>query len=237
MWVNAMTKALIIGASSAIARALIDELESQGTQVHSVSRSRLERERHSCLAYSEQAIANWCLDAQQQGLAFEYIYICNGVLHSEEVQPEKSLSAFSQSAFFEVMQCNTVVPMWWLSNLTKLLTPNAQSVVTILSARVGSITDNRLGGWYSYRASKAALNMLTKTTAIEMRRTHKHSKFLLFHPGTTDSDLSKPFQKNVPAGKLFTPHFVARRLRELSTDYAFLPSCGFYDWNRQAIEF
>ncbi|WP_105214217.1 SDR family NAD(P)-dependent oxidoreductase [Pseudoalteromonas sp. T1lg22] len=232
-----MSRALIIGASSAIAQALIDELELHGTQVHSVSRVRLERERHSCLTYSEQAIANWCLDAQQQGLAFEHIYICNGMLHAEEVQPEKSLTAFSQSAFFEVMRCNTVVPMWWLSNLSKLLAPKAQCVVTILSARVGSITDNRLGGWYSYRASKAALNMLTKTAAIEIRRTHKQSKFLLFHPGTTDSALSKPFQKNVPAGKLFTPHFVAQRLRELSTDYAFLPPCGFYDWNRQPIEF
>ncbi|MEM0515886.1 SDR family NAD(P)-dependent oxidoreductase [Pseudoalteromonas sp. YIC-827] len=232
-----MSRALIIGASSAIARALIDELESHGTQVHSVSRARLARERHSCLNYGEQAIANWCLDAQQQGLAFEHIYICNGMLHAEELQPEKSLTAFSESAFFEVMQCNTVVPMWWLSNLSKILAPEAQCVVTIISARVGSITDNRLGGWYSYRASKAALNMLTKTAAIEIRRTHKQSKFLLFHPGTTDSALSKPFQKNVPAGKLFTPHFVAQRLRELSTDYTFLPPCGFYDWNRQPIEF
>lgn len=232
-----MSKALVIGASSGIARALISELEGQDKQVFSVSRNELARPRHWVMDYSDLAVTKWCDDISAQGHQFEYVYICNGMLHGDQVSPEKSLNAFDQSAFFQVMQCNTVTPMWWLSNVSKLLAKKSHNVITVFSARVGSISDNKLGGWYSYRASKAALNMLTKTAAIELRRTHKQSKVLLFHPGTTDTKLSKPFQKNVPSEKLFSPEYVAKRLYQLSCEKDDLPPFGYFDWDHKTIEF
>ncbi|RZF81451.1 SDR family NAD(P)-dependent oxidoreductase [Pseudoalteromonas sp. CO325X] len=230
-----MKQALIIGASSAIAKALIEELEQQQVEVTSVSRSQLERSPHSLVDYDDEAINEWVKELN--GQRFDYIYICNGVLHGQGVAPEKSLSAFNEQQFNEVIRANTLVPMLWLKHTPVLVPRNEPSVVTIFSARVGSISDNRLGGWYSYRASKAALNMLVKTASVEVRRTHKQAKFVLFHPGTTDTPLSKPFQKNVPEHKLFTPAFVAQRLRELTLETQDLPECGYFDWDKSAIQF
>ena len=108
-------------------------------------------------------------------------------------------------------------------------------VVTTFSARIGSIEDNRLGGWYSYRASKAALNMLLKTAAIEYQRVAKGVRFLVFHPGTTDTPLSKPFQKFVSKDKLFTPEFVADQLLTIVEQQASESNIQFLDWDGKAI--
>ncbi|MFY8275217.1 SDR family NAD(P)-dependent oxidoreductase [Pseudoalteromonas sp. SSDWG2] len=232
-----MARALVVGASSAIAQALVAHLEEQGVEVHSVSRTHAKRQLHTQMHYSAQSVEQWSNTIAQQGISFDSIFICNGMLHGDTISPEKSLSAFDATQFEKVLHCNTVVPMWWLMNITKLVHKARPSVVTVMSARVGSISDNRLGGWYSYRASKAALNMLTKTASIEVRRTHKQCSFLLFHPGTTDTPLSKPFQKNVPASKLFTPEFVAQRMYSLSTDIDVGMACEFRDWDSQPIDF
>lgn len=105
-----------------------------------------------------------------------------------------------------------------------------------LSARVGSISDNKLGGWYSYRSSKAALNMLLKSAAIELKRTFKNVKLIAFHPGTTDSPLSKPFQKNVPKGKLFTRDFVADALIDITNKTQIDGELSFIDWQGEKID-
>lgn len=104
-----------------------------------------------------------------------------------------------------------------------------------LSARVGSISDNQLGGWYAYRASKAAQNMLLRTFAIEWRRLNRQGCCLLLHPGTTDTGLSKPFQARVPEGKLFTPDFVAERLLTVIAEHGPEDSGQFYAWDGQPI--
>ena len=107
--------------------------------------------------------------------------------------------------------------------------------IAVFSARVGSISDNQLGGWYSYRASKAALNMVLKCAAIELARLNPRAKLVAFHPGTTDTNMSKPFQKGVPAEKLFSPDFVASRLL-VSLD-SIVPDgeLAFLDWDGKAI--
>jgi NAD(P)-dependent dehydrogenase (short-subunit alcohol dehydrogenase family) len=108
--------------------------------------------------------------------------------------------------------------------------------VTVFSARVGSISDNHLGGWYSYRTSKAALNMLLKTVSIEFSRRAKNIKIISFHPGTTDTLLSKPFQKNVPEGKLFTCEFVANQLISIVSDTAIDGELSYVDWQGRNID-
>ena len=112
---------------------------------------------------------------------------------------------------------NTFLPALWLKTLAPLLRSKEVCRIALLSARVGSISDNRAGGWYSYRASKAALNMLIQSAAIEFARRAKNVKLLAFHPGTVDTPLSAPFQHNVPDGKLFTPEYVAHQLLDLLT--------------------
>jgi NAD(P)-dependent dehydrogenase (short-subunit alcohol dehydrogenase family) len=126
--------------------------------------------------------------------------------------------------------------MLWLKHLVKLLKRSDKCVITALSARVGSIEDNGLGGWYSYRSSKSALNMMMKSLAIELKRQSPQSTVLLFHPGTTNTPLSKPFQKNVPAGKLFTPEFVAECLYNQIAESNSNDLINYRDWQGQSIQ-
>ncbi|UJF21668.1 SDR family NAD(P)-dependent oxidoreductase [Shewanella sp. OMA3-2] len=165
------------------------------------------------------------------------ILICNGVLHQGAIQPEKKIEDINEANLLALMQMNTITPMLWLQGLVKLLSKQRNPVViSILSARVGSISDNRLGGWYSYRTSKAALNMLIKTTAVEFARRLKHVKLMAFHPGTTDTALSKPFQQNVAAEKLFTPEFVAVQLYNIQSNIAVDGQASFIDWAGNDIQ-
>jgi len=111
-----------------------------------------------------------------------------------------------------------------------LLRRDEKAVFAALSARVGSISDNRLGGWYAYRASKAALNMVLKTLAIEIGRRFKNQIIVGLHPGTVDTDLSKPFQGNVPEGKLFTAEFSAEKLLDVVDGLSAEDSGNLFDW-------
>lgn len=126
--------------------------------------------------------------------------------------------------------------MLWIKALRPLLAGKQASHISVLSARVGSIGDNNLGGWYAYRASKSALNMLLKTAAIEYARRASNVKLIAFHPGTTDTALSKPFQKNVPQNKLFTPDFVAERLIGIMNSTPVDGELAYLDWDNQTIQ-
>jgi NAD(P)-dependent dehydrogenase (short-subunit alcohol dehydrogenase family) len=110
-------------------------------------------------------------------------------------------------------------------------------VFAALSARVGSISDNRLGGWASYRASKAALNMLLRTAAIEHQRRRPESIVVALHPGTVDTRLSAPFQRGVPEGKLFTPTYAVDRLLHVIDGLRPTDTGGFFAWDGQPIEY
>ena len=129
-----------------------------------------------------------------------------------------------EAAMQHVLHVNTIVPALWLKALAPALKRASASVVAVTSARVGSIGDNRMGGWYSYRASKAALNMVLKSAAIEYRRRAPRVKVMAFHPGTTDSDLSRPFQRGVPDGVVsgIDTRYVGAGRRPL-----YPPHCGY----------
>jgi NAD(P)-dependent dehydrogenase (short-subunit alcohol dehydrogenase family) len=107
--------------------------------------------------------------------------------------------------------------------------------IAVLSARVGSIEDNKLGGWYAYRASKAALNMLLRTASIELKRLNRQAKLIAYHPGTVDTPLSKPFQRNVPSDQLLTPEFAARRLHEVLLEAGVAGELSYLDWRGETI--
>ena len=143
---------------------------------------------------------------------FDKIIVSIGILHNESFMPEKRIEEVSSDQFLEIIRINTLIPTLIARSFYKKLKKNDKSTLAFLSARVGSITDNRSGGWYSYRASKAALNMVIKNLSIELRRYNKESVVIGLHPGTVDSRLSQPFQKNLEDSKIFSADFSVLKL-------------------------
>lgn len=239
---NSDKTTLIIGASSAIAQATIKELHNQGKKIVVVSRSPIAgiKEKNSNQSdfvsdYSEESIGEITSQLLKDGHAIDQVFIFNGLLHNNKVMPEKRLEQLNESQLLDSFRVNTIIPALWLKHLKKLLRRQEQVLITVLNARVGSISDNRKGGWYSYRASKAALNMLLKSAAVEYEREAKNVSFLVYHPGTTDTPLSKPFQRNVPADQLFSPGFSAERLLEVVANYDNKERIQYRDWRNDPI--
>ena len=141
------------------------------------------------------------------------VLVASGALQGDGIgPPERTLRALDASSMLHAYRVNAVGPALAAKHLLPLLPRTGRSVFAALSARVGSIGDNRLGGWHSYRASKAALNMILRTLAIELARSHPEALCIGLHPGTVDTGLSRPFQGGVAKQKLFTPDFSARSL-------------------------
>ena len=139
------------------------------------------------------------------GHKIDVLITATGILHSDHIKPEKSIKDINNESFMKVLSINAVGPALIGRYFIPLLNKDTKSVIAFLSARVGSISDNKLGGWYSYRASKSALNQVVKNFSIELKRTNPKAIVLALQPGTVDSNLSEPFKRNVAPGKLFTP--------------------------------
>ncbi|MEL6722081.1 MAG: SDR family NAD(P)-dependent oxidoreductase [Pseudomonadota bacterium] len=142
----------------------------------------------------------------------DLVIVPNGILHGDRLMPEKSLKDLSADKFHQLFEANTITPALIAKYFLPKLNKEKTSIFAALSARVGSISDNRLGGWYAYRASKAALNMIIKNAAIEINRRNKQAIIVGLHPGTVKSHLSEPFQRNVADENLFTPEYSAKKL-------------------------
>lgn len=141
------------------------------------------------------------------------VIVATGVLQAPRSKgPERDWSELDPDGFSRTLAINTIGPAMIAKHMLPLLAKDRRSVFAALSARVGSISDNRLGGWYSYRSSKAALNMVLRTSAIELRRKNKSAICVGLHPGTVATALSEPFQKGVRPEKLFEPDYSAERL-------------------------
>lgn len=160
-----------------------------------------------------------------------------GILHDvdTDLRPEKRLQNFSLEHFQMVMTTNVVPTVFAAKYFSRLWPKSRAAVFASISARVGSIEDNRLGGWHSYRASKSGLNMMLKNIALEWAYKNPKVCVLALHPGTTDSALSEPFQKNVPEGKLFSPEKTASYLVDVISTKSPDDSGCFYDWNDKPI--
>ena len=235
--------ALVIGASSAIAQAAIQQFETNQDclGVFAVTRSTLstantKKTQWLTSNYTEESIQQIINDLMPYAGKINKVLICNGILHNESMMPERKLEEIKASQMEAIFHSNTIVPMLWLSRLIPILQGNEATQVALFSARIGSISDNKTGGWYSYRASKAALNMLVQTSSIEYARRAKNVKLIAFHPGTTDTPLSKPFQRSVPKDKLFSAEFVATQLLSIMTNITMDNKAAYLDWNNQKIE-
>ena len=174
--------------------------------------------------------------AERCGPRLHWLINCAGVLHEgDEVGPEKKLGDVEPERLRRVFEVNTFGPLLVAKHFARLLRHDDRAVLANLSARVGSIGDNRLGGWYAYRASKAAQNMFTRNLAIELGRRAPNVICLALHPGTVDTDLSRPFQRNVPADRLFDPDAAATRLLGVIDACDRSDSGRFLAWDGQPI--
>ncbi|WP_430422839.1 SDR family NAD(P)-dependent oxidoreductase [Phenylobacterium sp.] len=163
------------------------------------------------------------------------VIVATGVLHGPGLSPEKTMRALTAEALTEVLRVNAVGPALVARRLLPLMPRDRPSAFAAISARVGSIGDNHLGGWYGYRASKAALNMLIRTLAVEHRRTHPLGLCVALHPGTVDTALSAPFQRGVAPERLFTPEVSAAALMQVLDGLGPDASGGFYAWDGAEI--
>ena len=238
-------EALVIGANSDIGQSVASALKEteEFDNIHLVSRKPITNtallkssifRTHIC-DNKEDSIRKVLEDIFIAGSSPCNIVICNGILHSNKISPERRLEHISSNSLEEIFRINAIVPILWLSELINHLSNTSPSVVAVLSARVGSITDNKLGGWYSYRASKAALSMLLKTAAIEYSRRNRMVKILSLHPGTVDTKLSKPFQRSIPKEQIFTPDYAASRLLKIMKSIAHDGKIDYLDWEGKEI--
>lgn len=184
----------------------------------------------------EQSVASLAArlaDAQAQ---IRLVICAFGILHEPgRTSPERRLEDLSQDNLARIFAVNAIGPALVARHLGPMLPRRERSVFAAISARVGSIGDNRLGGWYAYRASKAALNQLLRCTAIELKRRAPGAIVVALHPGTVDTSLSKPFQSGVPEERLFSSDYSARRLLSVIDGLAPDDSGGFYAWDGSQI--
>ncbi len=185
-------RALVIGASGAIGSGFVAHLSADArcggvVALHRRSTPAIDFENEDSIARAATALADQA--------PFDLIIHAGGILHSEQFMPEKKLSDLNYKQMTRTFRINTFGPALCINHFSKLLS-RSHGVMAVISAKVGSIEDNRLGGWYSYRASKAALNMVVKTAAIELARSRPKAILISLHPGTVSSKLSKPFRGN-----------------------------------------
>lgn len=187
-------RALLIGSSGALGQAFCELL---GNDPRCARVVELGRRTHPCLDLERPDSIGAAAKALADEGPFHLIVLATGVLHRGQIQPEKSLAAIDAESLQAVFQVNALGPALVLKHFLPLL--DAHGAMAALSAKVGSIEDNRLGGWYAYRSSKAALNMLLKTAAIELARQRPKARLLSLHPGTVVSPLSQPFRGSANA--------------------------------------
>ncbi|MBY4893423.1 C factor, cell signaling protein [Jannaschia sp. EhC01] len=189
-----MIDALVIGASGGIGQAMVAEMRARGGNVTTVSRSE------DGLDVTDAASVDRVLGALEG--PFQTVFVATGILAPDGAAPEKQLSAIDAHTMADVFAVNTMGTANILRHLPRLLPKKGRSVAAILTARVGSITDNKIGGWHSYRASKAAANMLIRGAAIELSRTHRDALVTAMHPGTVATPFTADYaakNKTVPA--------------------------------------
>lgn len=209
-------RSLVIGASGGIGAAMVTALAAQG-EVVGLSRSG------NGLDLTDEASVAAHLGALDG--AFDRIFVATGALAGQGQRPEKALRALEPAQALAQFALNAVGPMLVVKHALRLMPRDRVSRFGVLSARVGSIGDNALGGWYSYRASKAALNQFLHTAAIEVARTHPMAVLACLHPGTVATGFSADYK-----AEKFPPDTAARQLIEVLDGLEPAQSGGFYDW-------
>lgn len=217
--------AVIIGASGGIGAALAKLLEADSAvaMVTRFTRQSLDLSSPASIATAAASLSS----------PPDLVIVASGLLHADGVTPERALKELNAETLAKNFAINTIGPALVAQAFLPLMPRTHKTVFAALSARVGSISDNRIGGWHSYRASKAALNQLVRTIAIEHARRWPEAVVIGLHPGTVDTALSKPFQRS--AKTLFTPDDSAGHLLGVIDSLKPLQSGHIFDWQGKEI--
>ncbi|MEN3972992.1 SDR family NAD(P)-dependent oxidoreductase [Sphingomicrobium sp. XHP0235] len=226
----AIRNMIVVGAGGGIGGALADGLEARGGSV-----TRLGRASDPAIDFARPETIAVAAEALTDHAPFDAVIVASGVLHGTDFGPEKTYRDLDAATLAHVMAVNTIGPALVARHFIPLLPRKARFHFAFLSARVGSISDNRLGGWYGYRMSKAALNQFVRTLSIELARTHPEGVVAALHPGTVDTRLSEPFQANVPEDKLFSPAQSAAHLLDVLQGLGPQDSGGHFDWQGASV--
>lgn len=234
---NPGLRAAVFGASGGIGAALVEALCASGQYgaVYAGGR-RIGQELPAGVQGFAFDLTQEASIADAAGLIggpLDLVIVASGVLQDGQagIAPEKAMRAIDGAAMAKVFAINTIGPALIAKHMVPLLPRDRRCVFAALSARVGSIGDNRLGGWHAYRASKAALNMLVANFAIELARSHPQAVAVTLHPGTVATPLSEPFQRGVPHSQLFSPHASASHLLGVISGLTAGDSGGFFAWD------
>jgi NAD(P)-dependent dehydrogenase (short-subunit alcohol dehydrogenase family) len=210
----------IIGSSGAIGNAFVEHyLKDNSIQnIFTFSRNAADHSSKKVSSYKMDVESQESIQKAAEQIKdhiIDRVIIASGILHTESFGPEKSIKDLNYETFAKVYSINTIGPALIGRYFIPLLNKNEKSVIAFLSARVGSISDNKLGGWYSYRSSKTALNQIVKNFSIELKRSNKNAIVLALQPGTVESNFSEPFKKNVSKEKLFSPKYSVELLSKV----------------------
>lgn len=228
--------AVIIGASGGIGAALEAALIEEGAYdvVHGFARSRTGAQH---LDLTDEASIAAAAAHVAKGPAPTLVIVATGILHDGEHGPEKALRELDPAWLARVHAINTIGPALVAKHFLPITPKTGRNVFAALSARVGSISDNKMGGWHGYRASKAALNMLVRTIAIEEKRRNDRAIVVALHPGTVDTALSKPFQGNVQPGRLFDTERAALQLLDVIEELKAPDTGKLFDFEGKEVPF
>ena len=239
--------ALVVGASQGIGLEFVKQLlqlppvahlfatyRQEQTATHLLELAAQHPDRLHCVKMDlteESQIAAGLASIKATAPNLHIAINCVGLLHNEQQQPEKAIRQLNADNLINYFKVNSIGPALLAKHLMALLKHSEPSLFATISAKIGSIGDNRLGGWYGYRASKAALNMFLKTAAIEYGRRSPNTILVMLHPGTTDTRLSKPFQRGVPPEKLFSTERTVSQLLDVLSQLTLQDSGEFFSWD------
>ena len=233
----------VIGSSGAIGNAISNRLleDDSVETIYKFSRSQKsegnQKEKNFFIDIEDENSIKKSTENIPEDIKFDMIFVATGILHNDDdIFPEKSIKDINADKLKRVLSINTIGPTLVGKYFIQYLNNKNKSIFAFLSARVGSISENKLGGWYSYRSSKTALNQIIKNFSIEIKRTNPNAIFVGLQPGTVSSFLSKPFEKNVKSENLFTPDFSASKLLEVIDNLESKDTGKLIAWNGEEIQ-
>jgi len=235
-----MKSVAIIGSSGAIGRAFLDAYiaDKEISNIYSISRTEVELNDERIIHINIDVTDEVSVKAAASKIGenrLDKLIVATGILHTELFGPEKSIKDIKIENFVKIFSVNAFGPALIGKYFLPLMKKDKKSIAAFLSARVGSISENKLGGWYAYRASKSALNQIIKNFSIESKRTNPTGIIIGLQPGTVKSKLSEPFQKNVKKGKLLLPKDSVKSLIRVIESVMQNDTGKIFDWKGEEI--
>ena len=235
-----MINVAVIGSSGAIGKAFLDAYiqDKNISNIYSISRTEVESNDERIIHINIDVTDEVSVKAAASKIGenrLDKLIVATGILHTELFGPEKSIKDIKIENFVKIFSVNAFGPALIGKYFLPLMKKDKKSIAAFLSARVGSISENKLGGWYAYRASKSALNQIIKNFSIEAKRTNPTGIIIGLQPGTVKSKLSEPFQKNVKKGKLLLPKDSVKSLIRVIENVMQNDSGKIFDWKGEEI--